>query len=68
VDAVLSKVNSLINSSIWDFDLSSDTCLCSKSKQSVDDWIGFDWVGGLTSWVAEYGNGHGVSGAILNND
>lgn len=39
----------------------SDSCLCSKSNQSVDDWIGFDWVGGLTSWVDDKGNGHGVS-------
>lgn len=34
-------------------DGNSDSIMCSKSEQSIDDWIGFDWVGGLTSWSEE---------------
>lgn len=46
----------------WMLFFQNDAVLCSSSEQTVDDWIGYDWVGSPTVWSAN--PGHGGNGGL----
>lgn len=46
----------------WMLFFQSDATLCAASEQSVDDWVGYDWVGSPTLWTPS--DGHGGNGGL----
>lgn len=46
----------------WMLFFQSDAVLCSASEHSVDDWLGYDWVGSPTLWSDS--RGHGGNGGL----
>ncbi|ORY80444.1 hypothetical protein BCR37DRAFT_68701 [Protomyces lactucae-debilis] len=45
----------------WMLFFQEDSVLCSRSTDSIDNWLGFDWVGGNTFWSRA---GKGANGGL----
>jgi len=43
----------------WMLFFQSDAALCAQSEQSVDDWLGYEWVGAPVWWKKENRGGNG---------
>jgi hypothetical protein len=43
----------------WMLFFQEDSVLCAKSPDSIDNWLGYDWVGGNTFWQEEGKGGNG---------
>lgn len=43
----------------WMLFFQSDAVLCAQSKESIDDWLGYEWVGAPVWWKKENRGGNG---------
>lgn len=49
----------------WMFFFQSDAVLCSRSSQTIDDWLGYDFVGGPCFWSDSDGDAGGNGGLSM---